>query len=562
MCVIKMISLLLGFSAIGIYSEGISTCDGGNPETGSSMLQLSRSPKVRLQMEGAGDHELDYPMTEDGWNAANGACCLLEVDIFLRDFIPSLQLELCDEGSLNGILPFFSCNSNITFSILKEYLFNASSTSCPWLMPKGACKALPESCMLGEYNATAHRRRACRTTTTKSPIDLLCCKKVVPAFQNAQLQFRSNYQPQRSASKTQPQRSTSKPTMHRRLFVKAAASRVHQSPDPEITKVAPINCETQKLPIQILSQGENDENGALTEPYYAKQLIIETGEYETLFKIPFERTSPPLNRLNSCGINPLDSIIYCATTTSEPDKKHYIVRVDKDKFEFVAKIPARGFSGTFSASGTYYWGGESKLWFVTGLNTFKGYPKQDDVGLKDLLNMVAFIPAPEQTDLRLGMDLVAVTGVDLDDSGDDAEYLVSLHAGWGSEKPTVTFTKAKLDTGFVKTWWNEVTFIDADPKGGFGAAWNYNGRLYFTHNAGSGVYEVNVDQLSSAEGAAPVKVKKVGISAKTGWNDGLNCIFVDPPPFPEPGDCEFGFEEVEPVGGACPEGSIETERIE
>jgi len=342
-----------------------------------------------------------------------------------------------------------------------------------------------------------------------------------------------------------------------------ASGNHHLAPDPEITKVAPVDCSTSKLPIQILRECNGKSPHDCDEPtdlFWAKELVIETGKYTPLWEIPFSRTTPAFKAINSCGLNPVDSIIYCTLRIDGSGNSYsdYIVRVDGTQIEFVAKVPAKGNSATFSTSGTYYWGNQ-KMYFIPGVHNYKGYPNQDHEDLTDLTHMKAF-----DATVRVGTDMVSVAGVDLDDTGDPAEYLV------GMLSKTVQITKARLDHGFVKTWAQRVEFekgiwLDEEgnekpPGGGFGAAWNYNGKLYFAHNGGKGVFQIHVDDLDVMEGAVPIKAKRVGISEVSGQNDGVNCIEVTPPPFPDRGDCPFANEEVEPVDGECPEGSVDTPR--
>jgi hypothetical protein len=113
---------------------------------------------------------------------------------------------------------------------------------------------------------------------------------------------------------------------------------------------------------------------------------------------------------------------------------------------------------------------------------------------------------------------------------------------------------------------------------GYGAGWNYQGKLYFSHNAQhakgeseKGVFEImkdsiNLDKASinvqcngalcDQKGVVPadvgVKLEKVGNSAKTNKNDGANCLNA---PSPWPHECKPPKIDVPPVDGKCPKGS-------
>jgi hypothetical protein len=56
----------------------------------------------------------------------------------------------------------------------------------------------------------------------------------------------------------------------------------------------------------------------------------------------------------------------------------------------------------------------------------------------------------------------------------------------------------------------------------YGAGWNFAGRLLFASNDGEGVYEVDVGSIDID--AKKVVFEKVGSSAETNFNDGLNCL--------------------------------------
>merc|ERR1712142_210110 len=67
----------------------------------------------------------------------------------------------------------------------------------------------------------------------------------------------------------------------------------------------------------------------------------------------------------------------------------------------------------------------------------------------------------------------------------------------------------------------------------YGAAWNFEGRIFFSANSGAGVYEVLLDTIDLTAGTAQLNL--VGKSDPTKNNDGMNCPAA-PIPYPTCGD--------------------------
>ena len=94
------------------------------------------------------------------------------------------------------------------------------------------------------------------------------------------------------------------------------------------------------------------------------------------------------------------------------------------------------------------------------------------------------------------------------------------------------------------------------PIKALGAGWSYDGKVYFSDNNGTGVYQLLIDEFIlppvGTDHDQTVKVKLVGLSDKTDSNDGMNCPDVEPP-WPQ-GGCELGQFEIPPNDdGTCPD---------
>lgn len=214
-------------------------------------------------------------------------------------------------------------------------------------------------------------------------------------------------------------------------------------------------------------------------------------------------TDPPFNSINSCAINPLDNVIHC---TMEIDNKgSFLVRIDKTKVGFVAKVPGWMYAGIFDSEGTYYMYGNVGLSMITKVSdmpAYSSYSQLDNIQVyKGPFALTAF-----------GADMV-VLRADWEGSGTKT-YLLSVEgrflyvirpsldgppAQWklrGDGLPTMT-----------QTW---------------GSAWNFKTRVYFAPDNGGNLYELMTDSFELESGAA--QFKTAGKSQATSWNDGFSCL--------------------------------------
>jgi len=258
-----------------------------------------------------------------------------------------------------------------------------------------------------------------------------------------------------------------------------------------------------------------------------------------------------LDELNSVGINPIDSIMYASI---EIESLPYLVRVAESGLEFVARLPSptqywannvndAGYNAaTFSPSGTYYIATKpnSNLVVIKNLASMPGFASQDSPGL----------PQWNERDYpgvylnANTADIVANPGSY--DGGAETEYVFLM----GIDAKLIVVKTA--DTVDAFTVWTLTTSGGAPPGYGFGAGWNFLGRLFFADNGGSGVYEIEKNTINLSDGT--VSLKKVGASKATSMNDGANCLDA---PSPWSGECDSPYVDVAPVDGTCPAGSVQ-----
>jgi len=200
-----------------------------------------------------------------------------------------------------------------------------------------------------------------------------------------------------------------------------------------------------------------------------------------------------IDLLNGCGISPEDSIAYCITPG-------YVVRVDKAGFAFVARTPGgrMSVSAGFDEDGTFWAADASEVWKFEGLHDLPGYAEP----AATLPEMAVAGP----TQFAHGADVVVWEG-----------YLVSVSDG----KVVVT----DLGDGGLRTFQPTASANSEPlPAGYYGGAYMYSGGMFFSHNDGAGIFNVDLDLASMTYTA-----KNDGASFVTAYNDGLNCILTEAP---------------------------------
>lgn len=267
---------------------------------------------------------------------------------------------------------------------------------------------------------------------------------------------------------------------------------------------AAVNCTAHGGPIQIMRY-----HGG----FMARKLDVESGKYSLLFDIPFELVQGFYKEINACGISPKDNKIYCAMYAS---LRSYIVRLSPGIVEFVVKLKnlVNYNSGAFDPQGKFFLStNDAQITVLDNLHLIRGVMSKADETIVDMASAPSFKPRGwfSVSDL--------VTFKKDMGNGKREQFLASL-AG-----PRLQLAKW-AGAGFSHSWviptdrgyWTDV----------WGAAWNFNGRIFFAANRGFGVYEVPFEEIDFNK-ITTLSLKRVGASAKSRVNDGLNCMNMPDP---------------------------------
>lgn len=304
--------------------------------------------------------------------------------------------------------------------------------------------------------------------------------------------------------------------------------------------IEPYDCtegsDTASAAIQVLDP-KNDDG----EDYYVARLGIADGEYTLMFKLPKDQIE--YERVNSCGISPNDSMMYCLFDLSG---RYWLARFDSSidgdnaGIEYVAESPTWAAAGGFTMAGDYYLSSKTKMLTMPQPDVLAGKSTPDDT-----LPKLTKIPGKATTDM--GCDINAVE-MDLDGTG-EKDWIVSIHGG-----KVVAVSEDGKNCAMTSSG-------DTLPTKSFGAAWSYQGQLYYACNDGNGVFQVKLSDGACSDSVADpqVNVVKVGVSEPTDKNDGMNCMKATPPPWtpdttpepvPDPVPSTSGPQESMPVDAA------------
>jgi len=155
-------------------TKGKSTSDapdknkgkGTSLSKGKGKVPVNASSKIKgnktKSKSKSGDPDAStVSLNQAGYKAISGLCCNYEMEEFIRRIVSTEKLKVCDEGGLQGVAPFHTCENAQNYSLLLKEVLQGTSGLCPWTGSEtGACKKGSGSCG-GPTDPMSHRRRNC-----------------------------------------------------------------------------------------------------------------------------------------------------------------------------------------------------------------------------------------------------------------------------------------------------------------------------------------------------------------------------------------------------------------
>mmetsp|Transcript_126461 Transcript_126461/g.224112 ORF Transcript_126461/g.224112 Transcript_126461/m.224112 type:complete len:642 (-) Transcript_126461:99-2024(-) len=83
-----------------------------------------------------------------GFGEVKKLYCRLDMESFIRRTVDEMELEVCHEGGLQGLVSFYVENdvAQKTFEDLKKDIEMGTAGQCPWLGKDGNCPPMPKNC--------------------------------------------------------------------------------------------------------------------------------------------------------------------------------------------------------------------------------------------------------------------------------------------------------------------------------------------------------------------------------------------------------------------------------
>merc|ERR1719502_831025 len=86
-------------------------------------------------------------MNSEGFEEVVDSCCFDDMKDFVRRLVGEEGYKICDEGGLNGFVPFFSCSNKTSLLEMKMQMKSGTEGACPWLaFMDGECRAPADEC--------------------------------------------------------------------------------------------------------------------------------------------------------------------------------------------------------------------------------------------------------------------------------------------------------------------------------------------------------------------------------------------------------------------------------
>jgi len=280
-----------------------------------------------------------------------------------------------------------------------------------------------------------------------------------------------------------------------------APTETQRDPQPDLPDgqvfIKKFDCDKSKT---LAFQSTTSELGVTN----IETLDISTGAYSLLFNLQTNLTTPPFRSINSCAINPKDSLLHCSMEIN--GKGSFLVRINDGQVGYVAKLPGWRYAATFDDEGTYYMYGNTGMSNISKVHEYPTWLSWYYLdGKPTIFSQPVF--------LQLGGDL-AVLEKDLEGKGSTSKYLTSVTGS--------SLEMARVFPPPYESWILPTTGLNESAVV-WGTAWNFKSGIFFSADTGEGVYKLNVSSIDLS-GKKPASFDRVGNAQSIAWNDGFSCM--------------------------------------
>ena len=296
--------------------------------------------------------------------------------------------------------------------------------------------------------------------------------------------------------------------------------------------VGPFDCASNLAPLQIVLA----DSGV---GYELNTLNLATGSLQTIYSIPFTRTSPSYSEINGIGFNPVDETVYGFIRIKQDNiSSSYMIRFDSEQIEYLAQVTNFPNSATFDDQGNFLWMTEGSLYKAENASNIKGYVDHQDPRMPDLSNEPPVYDARDEGDVY--GHAVDIAHIKTDIGFGTTDYIAGMVYG-ADQIVLIGYEGDDLARRLLDPV--DRTGEKANlPGGGYGSAWSIGGQVFVASNSGE-VFQLALDQTEITSVfpiRGNVEIRRIGNSAANAHNDGTNCPGV-PACFPEIFGDVFGY---------------------
>ena len=254
--------------------------------------------------------------------------------------------------------------------------------------------------------------------------------------------------------------------------------------------IKPFDCANNPSLLQLIRVSEE-------EGFVVKSLDLSDGTYKRLYEMPYDLTDPKFTNFNAVAIDPTDDKAYGVVSHElDSGRRDFLVRfgmsnIDSEqKIAYLAEILGNSNSATIDDDGDFLFLFSGSLYLVDKVGDLKGFSSYDNPGVLDLTADQPIYKGPFEyhaTDITYA-EFINGASVTKSIFGITTSGHKVLRINYEEGTTEGTLLNPVDQNGVA------VTF----PPGGFGAAWNTDGRIILGFNPG-GIYEIYPETITGSQ---------------------------------------------------------------